>query len=101
MGNFLDSTEAASISASVTTNRIKNGYLSRCLQSPKRSLQQMYLKLNLSQTSMKRMFRYIDDFAFRIQTRQHLGNADKVTRIVYCASMLEVVYNDPLFLSKV
>ena len=40
-------------------------------------------------------------FPFKIQIGQHLTRQDNKSRVVYCASVLAMVYEQPLFFSNV
>ncbi|KAG8299596.1 hypothetical protein J6590_096878 [Homalodisca vitripennis] len=57
----------------VCTNEHHGRVLQQVLQSPKRSLLQASLKLNISNTSMRGMFKNIGGFPYRIQTGQPLN----------------------------
>lgn len=85
----------------VCTNENHGRVLQQVLQSPKRSLMRASLKLNISNTSMRRMFKNIGGFPYRIQTGQPLNRINKLARVQYCASMLAICYEEPDFLSDV
>uniref|UniRef100_A0A6P7G090 Uncharacterized protein LOC114336171 n=1 Tax=Diabrotica virgifera virgifera TaxID=50390 RepID=A0A6P7G090_DIAVI len=55
--------------------------------------------MNLSETFTRRMFKKIGGFPYKIQIGQHLTRQDKKSRVVYCASVLAMVYEQPLFFS--
>lgn len=71
------------------------------LQSPRRSLRRTALKLNVSGTSVRRLFKDIGGFPFRIQIGQRLTEPDMRARMVYCGTFLAMVYEDPAFLNNV
>ena len=71
------------------------------IHSPQRSLVRTARKLNISETSTRRMFKSIGGFPYRIQKGQRLNVADKRAREIYCGRVLSLVYEDPVFLRNV
>ncbi|KAJ4435987.1 hypothetical protein ANN_18611 [Periplaneta americana] len=81
----------------VTTNENHGRLLQQVLQSPKRSLRRRCLKLGLSDRSVRRMFKELGGFTYRIQVAQHLTERDERTRLQYCSRVLSMRYQDPDF----
>lgn len=85
----------------VCTNNNQGRVLDQVLQSPQRSLRRTAYKLNISETSTRRLFKSIGGYPYRIQIGQRLNVADKRAREVYCGRVLNLVYEDPDFLRNV
>lgn len=85
----------------VSTNENHGRVLNQVLQSPKRSLRRTALKLDISPTSLRRLFKDIGGFPYRIQVGQRLTEHDRHVRVEYCARFLAMVYEDPDFLFNV
>lgn len=103
MGSILTQHKSCTGCLTTGTTNANKGWLFEqvLLQSSKRSLWQKSLKLNLSQISIRRMFKKI----VILPRRQRLGNvlnpAGKEAKIMYCPSILAMVCKDPVFLSSV
>ena len=67
----------------VTTNENHERFLQQVLQSPKRSLRRTSLKLGVSDSSVRRMFKERGGFAYRFQVAQRLTETDEQARLQY------------------
>ena len=85
----------------VTTNEKHERLLQQVLQSPKRSLRRTSLKLGVSDRSVRRMFKELGGFAYRIQVAQHVTETDERARLQYCSLVLSMTCADPDFFSNI
>lgn len=85
----------------VCTNENEGRVFNQVVQSPQRSLVRTACKLNISETSLRRMFKSIGGYPYRIQVGQRLNAADKRAREIYCGRMLSLIYEDPEFLKNI
>ncbi|KAI4465110.1 transposable element tc3 transposase-like protein [Holotrichia oblita] len=76
----------------VTTNTNHGRVFNQVLQALKRSLRRSSLKLNISGRWLRRVFKNIGGFAYKIQIGQRLTAADKRVRAKYCAHVLATDY---------
>ena len=83
----------------VTTNEIHEGLLQQVLQFPERSLRRTSLKLGVSDRSVRRIFKELGGFAYRIQVAQREIETDERVRLQYCSRVLSMTYADPGFFS--
>ena len=85
----------------VTTNENHERLLPQVLQSPKRSLRWTSLKLGVSDRSVRRVFKELPGFAYRIQIPQRLTETEERARVQYCSRVLSMTYTDPDFFSNI
>lgn len=85
----------------VRTNGNHGRVLNQVLQSPNRSLRRTAFKLNISSTSIRRLFKDVGGFPYRIQVGQRLSNQDMNARVAYCGQFLAMLYENPDFLNNV
>ncbi|PNF30361.1 hypothetical protein B7P43_G13409 [Cryptotermes secundus] len=85
----------------VSTRENHAHVLQQVLYSPRQSLQQMALKLNVSDMSVRRLFKDIGGFPYQIQVGQRSTESDMQARMVYCGTFLAMVYEDPDVLRNV
>ena len=58
-------------------------------------------KLYMSDRSVRRLFKALGAFAFRIHVAQRLTETDERARLQYCSRMLSMTYADPDFFSNI
>ena len=85
----------------LSTNENHGRVLNKVLQSPNRNHRRASLKLNISITSLRRLFKDLGGFPYPIQVGQRLTEQDRHLRMECCVLFLAIVYEDPHFLSKV
>ena len=78
-----------------TTGRPRENHerlLQQVLRSPKRSLPRTSLKLGVSDWSVRRMYKELGGFAYRIQVAQRLTETDERAGLQYCSRVLSNIY---------
>ncbi|KAF2896938.1 hypothetical protein ILUMI_09232 [Ignelater luminosus] len=78
----------------VFTNNNQGCVLSQSIRSPKRSLQRTAYKLNISETSTRRLFKSIAGYSYRIQIGERLNVSDKRARETKVTFTLTVISID-------
>lgn len=85
----------------VCTNENAERVLTQVVHSPQRSLVRTACKLNISETSTRRLFTSIGGYPYRIQVGQRLNAGNKHARAIYCGRILSLIYEDPEFLKNI
>ena len=83
----------------VTANENHERLHQQVLQSPKRNLRRTSLKLGVSDRSVRRMFKELGGFAYRIQVSQRLTETSEWARLQYSSRVLSLTYADRGFFS--
>ena len=76
----------------VTTNENHERLLQQMLQSLKCNLRRTSLKIGVSDRSVRRMFKELGGFVYRIQVAQRLTETDERTRLQYCSRVWFMTY---------